>query len=157
MLLCNLRIDAGPNPDSAGAGAVRRGPLETVIDRARAAPSVGSASEGNGERILAPLTFRGVLTSERVLQVILLVTLAANVGAGGLSEVALPALAHGPLYAGAGGYGGLIAAFGGGALVGTLVAAQIGRPSRPALLASAVFLLEALILAIVPTSAGCWP
>jgi hypothetical protein len=97
---------------------------------------------------------RQILTSERALQVILLVTLAANVGAGGLGEVALPALAHGPLHAGAAGYGGLIAAFGGGALVGTLVAAQTGRPSRPALLASAVFLAEALFLALVPYLGG---
>jgi hypothetical protein len=50
-------------------------------------------------------TLGAVLRFERVLQVILLFNIAANIGLGGESEVALPALAHGPLHAGAAGYG----------------------------------------------------
>jgi predicted MFS family arabinose efflux permease len=54
----------------------------------------------------------------------------------------------------AGGYGSLIAAFGAGALLGTLVAAQARRARRPAVLGSLVFLGEALFLAVVPYAGG---
>jgi predicted MFS family arabinose efflux permease len=96
------------------------------------------------------LTVRGMLRSSRVLQIALLVALAANLGSGVASEVALPALAHGPLHTGAAGYGGLIAAFGAGALLGTVVSGHAGRARRPAISASVVFLIEALFMAAVP-------
>jgi predicted MFS family arabinose efflux permease len=95
-------------------------------------------------------TVRGLLRSERVLQLALLVTVVANLGSGGIDGVALPSLAHGPLHTGAGGFGALIAAFGAGALLGTLVAAHAGRARRPAIAASAAFLTEAIFIAIVP-------
>ncbi len=97
-----------------------------------------------------PLRLRQVLRSERVLQLIVLVTLAANLGSGGLGEVALPSLAHGPLHAGAAGYGGLIASIGAGALVGTLAAGQIRRLGRPAVVASVAFLAEGVFMAVTP-------
>jgi predicted MFS family arabinose efflux permease len=91
-----------------------------------------------------------LLRSERVLQIILLVNLAANFGLGGESEVALPALVHGPLHAGASGYGAVLAAFGGGALLGTIVAGPLGRLRRPAVVGSLAFLAEAACLAVTP-------
>ena len=91
-----------------------------------------------------------LLRSERVLQIILLVNLAANFGLGGESEVALPALVHGPLHAGASGYGAVLAAFGGGALLGTIAAGQLGRLRRPAVVGSLAFLGEAACLAVTP-------
>ena len=99
-------------------------------------------------------TVLGLLRSERVLQLSLLVTVAANLGSGGIDGVALPALMHGPLHSGAGGYGAIIAVFGAGALVGTLVAAHLGRPRRPAILGSTVFLIEALAMAVAPYLGG---
>jgi MFS family permease len=95
-------------------------------------------------------TLRALLRSERVLQIILLVNVAANLGMGGMSEVALPALAHGPLHAGASGYGAVLAAFGGGALLGTIAAGQIGRLRRPVVVGSLAFLAEAACIAVVP-------
>ncbi|MDA8296885.1 MAG: MFS transporter [Actinomycetota bacterium] len=97
----------------------------------------------------APTLWR-VLRSERVLQLILLVILAANLGTGGLFEVALPALAHGPLHSGAAGYGGLVASIGAGALVGSVAAAQAGRLRRPALVASAAFLGDTVFMTVPP-------
>jgi hypothetical protein len=82
------------------------------------------------------------------------VSIAANLGLGGLSEVALPALAHGPLQTGAAGYGTLVAAFAGGGLAGTLVAAQTRRARRPALIASFGFLSEAAFTALIPYLGG---
>jgi predicted MFS family arabinose efflux permease len=125
VTLAGLR---GARPAAAGAG--RRTPPETP-----AGP--------------AP-TLRAMLRTERVLQIILLVNVAANFGLGGESEVALPALMHGPLQAGASGYGAVLAAFGGGALVGTIVAGQIGRLRRPVVVGSLAFLAEAACIAVVP-------
>jgi MFS family permease len=105
----------------------------------------------------AELTLRRLLASERVLQVILLVTLAANLGMGGLSEVALPALVHGPFHAGAEGYGALIAAFSGGGLAGTLLAAQGRRAHRPAIVASAAFAVEGALVGVIPYLGGPIP
>jgi predicted MFS family arabinose efflux permease len=85
-----------------------------------------------------------------VLPIILLVNLAANFGLGGESEVALPALVHGPLHAGASGYGAVLAAFGAGALLGTIVAGPLGRLRRPAVVGSLAFLAEAACLAVTP-------
>lgn len=99
-------------------------------------------------------TLRQVVAWERVLQIILLINVAANFCAGGESEVALPALAHGPFHGGAAGYGALIAAFGAGALVGTLVAAQMRLPLRPAVVGSLAFLAEAGFMAVVPFLGG---
>jgi MFS family permease len=83
----------------------------------RAAPTEPAADASTP----AP-TLRTLLRTQRVLSIILLVNIAANLGSGGLDGVALPALAHGPLNAGATGYGVILAAFGGGAL------ARLRRP-----------------------------
>jgi hypothetical protein len=99
-------------------------------------------------------TVLGTLRAERAIQIALLVTVVANLGSGGIDGVALPSLAHGPLHTGAGGFGGLIAAFGAGALIGTLVSAQIGRLRRPAVIGSAVFMVEAVSMALVPYLGG---
>ena len=120
----------------------------------------GSASAAPGAepgQAAPPMTLRRVLRTERVLQVILLVTLAANLGSGGLGEVALPALAHGPFHTGATGYGGLIAALGAGAVAGTLLAAQLRRSRRPALVASFAFLAQGACIAAVPFLGGPLP
>jgi MFS family permease len=135
------------SPAGAGAGTAPLAAGATGATGADAPASTGPAAP----RLAA------MLRSERVLQVILLVVLAANLGMGGESEVALPALAHGPLHASAGGYGALVAAFAAGALVGTLAASQIRGGRRPAIVGSAVFIVESVFLAAVPFLGGLLP
>jgi len=120
-----------------------------------AGPSLAPApaSEAGPAATSGP-TLRSMLRSERILQVILLVTVAANLGSGGTGEVAMPALAHGPLHAGAGGYGGMVAAFAGGGLLGTLAAGWLRRVRRPAIAGSAAFIGEAVFLAAAPYLGG---
>jgi len=108
-------------------------------------PGRGTRADGTS----SPTVWK-LLRTERILQISLLVTVAANLGLAGADEVALPSLVHRPLRGTAGGYGSLIAAFGAGALLGTLVAGQVRRARRPAVLGSLVFLGEALFLAVVP-------
>ena len=113
----------------------------------------GSAAAAGSRRPGAPAagpTVWSLLRTERILQIGLLVTVAANLGSGGVDEVALPSLAHGPLHSGAVGYGWLIAAFGAGALAGTLVAAQARRARRPFVVGSLAFLAEAACIAVAP-------
>ena len=98
-----------------------------------------------GEPGAPALTLRGLLRSQRVLQIMLLVTVAANLGSGGVDGVAIPSLAHGPLHTSAAGYGALIAAF---------AAGQGRRARRPAIVGSAAYLAEALFLAVVPYLGG---
>lgn len=99
-------------------------------------------------------TVRSLLRTSRVLQIMLLITVPANLGVGGEGEVALPALAHGPLHASAAGYGALVAVFGAGALIGVLVAGQLGTMRRPAMVGSIAILVEAPFIAAVPYLGG---
>ena len=98
-----------------------------------------------------------LIRRERIIGLIFAVDIAANLGSGGMSDVALPSLAHGPFHAGATGYGALVAAFAGGGLIGVLVAAQARRARRPALVASAGFLGAAGFMAAVPYLGGTVP
>jgi MFS family permease len=148
---------------AAEAGAAEAGaadPGAGVLGAGVLGAGAGAASAGaDAATVTGPAvpTLGTMLRSERVLQVVLLVVLAANLGMGGEGEVALPALAHGPLHAGAGGYGGLVAAFAAGALVGTLAASQIRGGRRPAILGSVAFLAESVCLAAVPFLGGLLP
>ena len=112
------------------------------------APAALAPPTGAGTSTPAP-TLRTLLRTERVLSIMLLVSVAANLGAGGL-DVALPALVHGPLRAGATGYGVILAAFGGGALLGTLMVGQLRHPRRPMVAGAVAFLAMALCIALTP-------
>src|SRR6202034_435898 len=130
---------------SAVTLAALSGPAVGGLQRASSTAPGAPAETGTAP---AP-TLRAMLRSERVLQIIVLVNVAANLGMGGMSEVALPALAHGPLHAGASGYGAVLAAFGGGALLGTIAAGQLGRLRRPVVVGSLSFLAEEACIAVL--------
>jgi predicted MFS family arabinose efflux permease len=101
-----------------------------------------------------PPALRTLLRTERILLVILVVNIAANIGMGGMEGVALPALARGPFHAGAGAYGAVLAAFGGGALAGTIAVGQVRGIRRPAFTASFFFLAQAACTGLVPYLGG---
>jgi MFS family permease len=85
---------------------------------------------------------------------VFLTLVVANLVLGGLFEVGLAALVHGPLHAGASGYGALVAVTSAGALAGTLFAARFDGLARPAVVASLTYLLSAVLCAIVPYLGG---
>jgi predicted MFS family arabinose efflux permease len=131
---------------------VGRPPSRAAATHTPANTAVGSTGIG-GTTDTAPEgkpSLLALVRSQRVLAIILLVTVAGNLGSGGESEVALPALAHGPLHAGAQGYGAIVAAFGGGALLGTIIVGQVPRLRRPSVTASLIFLMQAAAAAAVP-------
>jgi Major Facilitator Superfamily len=142
-------------PRRAAAGSV------TGVDAAvlAAAPAgtaeAGAAQVGAGVGGTAGAGQDGVLAllrRSRVLQVILVVVVAANLAGGGMSDVALPALAHARF--GAAGYGALLVCFAAGAVIGTLAAARAGGLKKPAMFASAVFLVEAAAIGLTPYLGG---
>ncbi|HSZ39681.1 MAG TPA: MFS transporter [Trebonia sp.] len=118
---------------------------------ARAGATAAADTEPGAEP--APSLAR-LMRSERILQIVMLVDIAANLGSGGMSEVSLPALAHGPLHSGATGYGAILAAFSAGALLGTVAAGQAHRVGRPVIAASVAFLVEAVAMCVAPYLGG---
>ncbi|KUF17952.1 MFS transporter [Streptomyces silvensis] len=107
------------------------------------------------ERARVPRNLTGLLRESRLLRIVLMVTLAANLTMGGMTRVALPSLATHDLGTGAVGLGGLLAAFTGGALLGGLVSAGLGDPrsrGRPAMLCG---MLMGVAVGLVPFT-GLW-
>jgi predicted MFS family arabinose efflux permease len=148
-------VRAVMRPSAADAAEASHPLAGTVGDVAAGAVAPGAVAPGD---VAADRpTVLALLRSERILLISLLITVAANLGSAGMDEVALPSLAHGPLHAGAAGYGGLIAAFGAGALLGTLAAGQVRRARRPAVAGSMAFLAEAVFIAAVPYLGGTVP
>jgi MFS family permease len=93
-----------------------------------------------------------LLRQSRLLQVIVLVAVVANLTFAGTFEVALPALAHARF--GAAGYGALIACFGAGSVAGTLAAARSKTLRRPAVAACWAFMGSAATICLVPFLGG---
>ena len=118
--------------------------LRTTRAASGAAVPVPRAPDAGGPGL------RTLLRTQRVLTVLIVVNIAANLGSAGLDGVALPELAHGPLHAGAQGYGAILAGFAAGALLGTLAAGQARSPRRPAVTGSSAFLIEAAAIAVTP-------
>jgi MFS family permease len=99
-----------------------------------------------------PAGVLALLRRARLLQVIVVVVLIANLTIGGTFEVALPALAH--AHYGAPGYGALLAAFAVGQVVGTLAAARARGLRRPAAAACGVLLAGGLAMGLLPFLGG---
>lgn len=93
-----------------------------------------------------------LLRRERLLQVIVVLAVVANLVGAGTFAVALPALAHARF--GAGGYGALIACTGVGSVAGTLAATRGNALRRPAIAACLSFLVLAMAVSLVPFVGG---
>ncbi len=89
---------------------------------------------------------------ERVLKLLMLIVLVANLGLAGTFEVAMPALAHARW--GAGGYGSLLACIGVGTVAGTLGSVRATRLRRPAVTADLAFLICAAGITAMPFLGG---
>jgi hypothetical protein len=137
----------------AGSFAVSALSLAFIPGRA-ASGSVATAADGAAgvaEEAREAETGGGVLAllrGSRALQVLLVVTLVANLTGGGMGDVALPALAHARF--GAAGYGALLACLAAGGVVGTLAAARTGGLRAPMMFAVPFYLLYALAICVVP-------
>jgi MFS family permease len=116
--------------------------------RARALESAARPADEQKQGLVSLVRERPVLLT------VFLTLVVANLVLGGLFEVGLAALVHGPLHAGASGYGALVAVTSAGALGGTLFAARFDGLARPAVVASLIYLVSAALCAIVPYLGG---
>jgi Major Facilitator Superfamily len=135
-----------PRQPASGSSAATRAEAELTGEADPAGAGAGTGADAGAGGVLA------LLRRSRALQVILVVVVAANLASGGMGDVALPALAHARF--GAAGYGALLACMAVGGIVGTLAAARTGHLRRPAIFASAAFLVEAAAIALVPYLGG---
>lgn len=125
---------------------------ESPADRAESGetPAAPAPAADSGQH--AAPSMWSLLRRARLLQIIVMVCVAANLTFGGTFEVALPALAHARF--GAAGYGAMIACAGAGAVIGTLAAARASGLRRPALAVCSAYLLEAAAVSGVPFLGG---
>lgn len=127
--------------------------LAGVLVASRAAAPAPEAAPAPAESSDGPGLWR-LFRRERLLQLFFLIPLMANLGAGAAFDIALPALARGPLSIGSGGYGALVACLAAGGLGGVVVAGQLGPGRRPAIRVAGIFLGAGAFLAAVPYLGG---
>jgi MFS family permease len=121
--------------------------LSLLLIRGPAAVPADPVDEADStEGAAPPAGMLALLKRSRVLQVLLVVVIAANLAGGGMSDVALPALAHERFV--------LLACFAAGALVGALAATRAGHLRTPAVFAGLVFVAEGVTIALIPHLGG---
>lgn len=96
------------------------------------------------------LTFRRLLRSSRLLQVILVIIVLGNFFGAGVGGVAIPTYAHDILRAGANGYGLILAAFGIGALIGSMGASSLGKVPHRGILIVLIWLVQCIAITAIP-------
>jgi MFS family permease len=94
------------------------------------------------------------LLSRPIVRLMLATDALVNLGSTGMSRVALPALAKGPLHLQISGYGTLSAAMGAGLLLGTIVAASVSSARRPLLMSTLALAPTVPLLALLPYLGG---
>ncbi|HYK32719.1 MAG TPA: MFS transporter [Streptosporangiaceae bacterium] len=157
-----LVAPAGPSPafavDAATFGLSAAALALMRVERERPAGTEPTVAASTGPVVPEPSFWERspsawqLLRRSSLLRIILAVAVAANVTAGGTFGVAMPALAHARY--GASGYGTLLASFGAGAVIGTLIGSRMGALRRPAIVACAGFVVEGAALCLLPLSGG---
>lgn len=140
-----LAIDAGTFLVSALSLALMRttpGAGKQAASREKPGPSVQEQAE--------QISLWRFLRTSRLVQGTLLIFMVIGLVSGGLIEVALPTLVHGPMHANASGYGIILAAWGAGALVGAIVAGALGKRKHKGLIMLFAGLLMAALIALLP-------
>jgi MFS family permease len=99
----------------------------------------------------AQISFGRFLLTSRLIQVILLMFALLGICSGGLVEVALPALVHGPLHGGASGYGIILAGWSAGSLVGSICAGMLGKLKHKGLIITLAGLIVGAAIGLMPT------
>jgi len=144
-----LAIDAATFLVSAVSLALMRGTK-------RAMPGTGKEGAGQ-ENPAASIQEQGVqvsfwhfLRTSQLMQITLLLFIVISLVSGGLIEVALPALVHGPMHGSASGYGLILAGWGAGSLVGSIFAGMLGKREHKGLIILLGGLIVSAMIALLP-------
>lgn len=136
------------------SGAVSGQPAGKAAEAAATISEKDAQGARSAAAVEPALTFWQLLRTSRLLQAVLAISSVANLTSGMMFEVALPTLAKNQLAAGASGYGLLLAAYGGGAFVGSLGASMMGRFKRVGSLLLSLNLALAGFFALIPFTGG---
>lgn len=143
-----LAIDAATFLVSAVSLALMRTTRRAVPSKQEGAgqKNPAASAQGQGEQI----SFWSFLLTSRLIQVFLLMFTVIGIVSGGLIEVALPTLVHGPMHGGASGYGFILAAWGAGALVGSVFAGMMGKLKHKGWIILLAGLIVSTAIALLP-------
>lgn len=141
-----LAIDAGTFLVSALSLALMRTTPGTGKQAARREKEVTSVQER-----VEQVSLWHFLRTSRLIQGTLLIFMVIGLVSGGLIEVALPALVHGPMHGNASGFGIILAGWGAGAFAGALVAGALGKGKHKGLIMLIAGLFMAAMIALLPT------
>jgi predicted MFS family arabinose efflux permease len=125
-----------------------------AMPNSRTAPKPPDGGVAPAVAQTAEPSFGHFLRHSRLLQIIVVVVVVANLPVEGLKGVALPALAFGTLHLGATGYGLLVAAFGVCGLVGNLMAAALPTTRRRGSVALLLLAGDAVAVGALPFVGG---
>jgi MFS family permease len=124
--------------------AVRLSRTRPVTDPVEADAEIGSSRRD----------FTGLLGRNRVVQLVLLITLLSNLGFDAMADVALPVFSRDDLARGSQGFGLMLSAFGAGTVVGALLTDALFRVPRRGLVALGLGVLQGAALVVVPRFGG---
>lgn len=144
-----LAIDAATFLVSAVSLALMRGTRQARPDTSKE----GAGQENSATSIQeqgVPVSFWHFLHSSQLIQITLLLFIVISLVSGGLIEVALPALVHGPMHGTASGYGFILAGWGAGSLVGSLFAGMLGKRKHKGLIILLGGLIVSAMIALLP-------
>ena len=144
-----LAIDAATFLVSAVSIALMRGTRRATPGASKQGASQENTAASPQEQGVQ-VSFWHFLRTSRLIQVTLLLFIVISLLSGGLVEVALPALVHGPMHGAASGYGFILAAWGAGSLVGSIFAGMLGKLKHKGLIILLGGLIVAAMIALLP-------
>ena len=151
-----LAIDAATFLASALSLALMRtihytDPVHPVTqDKQEMGESQGNTSISAGEQT-GQMSFWHFLLTSRLIQATLLMFMVISIVSGGVIEVALPTLVHGPFHSSASSYGFIMAGWGAGSLIGSIFAGTLGKYKHKGLIVLLAGLIVSAAIALLPT------
>lgn len=140
-----LLIDAATFLVSAVSLALMRPTTSGKREAGESQETPLASIQEQGEQI----SFWHFLGTSRLIQVVLLMFVVISLVSGGLIEVALPTLVHGPMHGSASSYGIILAAWGAGSLIGSIFAGMLGKHKGLGVLLGG--LIVSVAIALLPT------
>ena len=145
-----LAIDAGTFLMSALSLALMR-----TAHRAAPGPGKQAAERekpvSSGQERVEQISLWQYLGTSRLIQMTLLIFILIGLVSGGLIEVALPTLVHGPLHGNASLFGIILMAWGVGAFSGAIGSSALGKRQHKGIIMLFAGLLMAAMIALLPT------
>ncbi|HCI78497.1 MAG TPA: MFS transporter [Ktedonobacter sp.] len=114
------------------------------------AESQGLASIDTGEQS-EQISFWHFLLTSRLIQATVLMFMVISIVSGGVIEVALPTLVHGPFHSSASSYGFIMAGWGAGSLIGSVFAGMLGQYKHKGMAVLLAGLIVSAAIALLPT------